>query len=707
MPTKARARALAAIAVLIGALSLGSLPSFALEFRIDEGRNINAFVRGGPVAAHLVLRSGNEPRILVVFPAGNSGVGLWFEQTRAPVAWTLDGPARAITRTDAKGRKLHGIEAQIVANVPALEIGQAVLSSVRVLRDYELNAILPQEIVVKPLVTRSGISWARDRLDGAPGYVLSIEPLDGTNVTANALASDGGRRLRLRLVALTGEKPLTALDERSLLTGEARKDERSRNVLEFLSYEEKYLAGSWRFDTYFGRDTLLSMTLLAPVLQPQAVESGIASVLARLSPEGEVAHEEDIGEFAILRNMRENRGRRDTPLYDYAMVDDDFLLAPLAAHWLLDDARGRARAVQFLARAHEGGRTNGSALVRNFRWLLKRTAAFAAEPEYRNLVGLKDGRVAGQWRDSREGLGGGRYAYDVNAVFVPAALEAVDRLVKSGLLEPYLSTADRRTLRRARAQARVWSTKAPSLFVTTIPADRARASVAAYAASVGVDEGAALASLKAAEVSFPALSLDASGQPIPVLHSDVGFALLFGSPSPHELSQLIEPISRPYPAGLMTPVGWLVANPAYAPKALQDKFTTSNYHGTVIWAWQHAVLAAGLSRQLAREDLPRAVRDELEVARTRLWAAIDATRSVRTTELWSWSYTGGEYRVEPFGQRGVDEDESNAAQLWSTVFLAFEGRRWLGATPERRPAIRTEASAARGRALSRSGLAQR
>ena len=55
----------------------------ALAFRIDEGRNINSFLREGPVAAHLLLRSGTEPRILVAFPAGNSGVGLWFEKTSA------------------------------------------------------------------------------------------------------------------------------------------------------------------------------------------------------------------------------------------------------------------------------------------------------------------------------------------------------------------------------------------------------------------------------------------------------------------------------------------------------------------------------------------------------------------------------------------------------------------------------------------------
>ena len=114
----------------------------------------------------------------------------------------------------------------------------------------------------------------------------------------------------------------------------AGDDVRARNALAFLSYQDKFLAGSWRFNTYFGRDTLISALLLAPVLEPQAMESAIASVLDRLAPNGEVAHEEDIGEFAVLRNAREGRGRVATPVYDYGMVDDDFLLAPLAARWL-------------------------------------------------------------------------------------------------------------------------------------------------------------------------------------------------------------------------------------------------------------------------------------------------------------------------------------------------------------------------------------
>ena len=122
--------------------------------------------------------------------------------------------------------------------------------------------------------------------------------------------------IRLRLTALTGEVPLTPLDAASLLTPAARPDRDARRKLAFLSYREKSLAGSWRFNTYFGRDTLMSLRLLQPVLRPSASEAGLASVLARLSPEGEAAHEEGIGEFALLARQ----GQSDAPTFPKALL---------------------------------------------------------------------------------------------------------------------------------------------------------------------------------------------------------------------------------------------------------------------------------------------------------------------------------------------------------------------------------------------------
>ena len=649
--------------------AIAPLGARTLAFRIDEGRNINSFLREGPVAAHLLLRSGTEPRILVAFPAGNSGVGLWFEKTSAKVAWTLVSPPKPITRLDEERRPLRGIEFEISADVPELQPLAAVLSSVRVLRDYELQRNAPDEVMVKPRVTGNVISWERDRLDGAAGFRLSIDGQKGARVATDRFLASASGSMRLKVQALTGEVPLVPLT--ALLTQRAGNDVRARDALSFLTYQDKFLAGSWRFDTYFGRDTLITGLLLAPVLDPQAVESAIASVLDRLAPNGEVAHEEDIGEFAILRNMREGRGRVDTPVYDYGMVDDDFLLAPLAASWMLGDERNRARASRFLLRRAVGLERNGEALARNLTWVVKRAASFAKDPRALNLVGLKPGRMTGNWRDSEQGLGKGRYAYDVNAALVPAALGATARLLDSGLLDEYLDVDQLRTLKAARESAQVWAAQAPRLFDVDVSAMRARQNIAAYAKETGVDGGRARRSLSAAPLAFHALSLDDEGTPIPILHSDEGFRLLLTEPAPDELTRCVVAIMRPFPAGLMTDIGLLVANPALANADLRRDFTRFAYHGTVVWSWQQALLAAGLERQLRRTDLPAAVRTQLSHAREHLWTVIERSRTLRTSELWSWSYADGHYRVEPFGRSTADADESNAAQLWSTVFLGI------------------------------------
>ena len=648
-----------------------------LQFRMTEGGVLNAFHQQGPVAAHLLLSSGNKPRVLVAFPAGNSGVGVWFEDAAAPVQWTL-GEVKSLLRPDASGRPLHGIVAEASVNADRMVVRDAVLGSVRVLRDFQLGTAYPQTVATPPRVSAQRVTWARDRLDGAPGYAVSIEVLDG-HVRGGKegppvlTPAREGAPLRLRITALTGETPLTPISADDLLAPQAGRDERSRQALQFLSYREKFLAGSWRFDTYFGRDTLMSLRLLMPGLQPAAIEDGLASVLARLDAQGEVAHEEDIGEFALLRHRKEGapQSTDDTPIYDYTMIDDDLMLAPVAAAWLLDHPQGRARAAAFLARTTTTGEPLGAALARNFAFVLRSAQAFAREPVARNLVSLKPGRDAGQWRDSEDGLAGGRTPYDVNAVFMPAALDAIARFEQAGLLQAYATPSQRQAFSTARADAAAWSRHAPPLFRVTLQAPAAREAIARYAKALAIDPAPALAGVPHTGLRFDAVALDAEGSPIPVLHSDGGFALLFRDPEPQALDAMVDAMLRPFPAGLLTDVGLLVANPAYANAGIAAKFGRTAYHGTVVWSWQQALLAAGLARQLQRDDLPAATRTRLRDAQRRLWQAIDATREMRTSELWSWSYADGRYRMAPFGQSSGDADESNAAQLWSTVYLAI------------------------------------
>jgi hypothetical protein len=610
-----------------------------LQFEVREGKNLNSFLREGHVAAHLVLRSGTDPRVLVVFPAGNSGVGLWFEHLQRSVTWTVLEQPRAVVENDGKGRALYGISVKVgLADAEGLKVKQAILSSVRVLRDYQSDEKAPREVLIEPSVVGNTATWLRDRLDGAAGYRLRVEVTRG-KLSHSEISADHG--IEATVTALSGETPLTPLPEDQLLNARAGKDQAARNTLTFLSYREKFLAGSWRFDTYFGRDTLMSLGLLMPALTPEAVKAGLGSVLARLSPQGEVAHEEDIGEFAILDE------RAGKPTLNYNMIDANYMLAPIAAM---------------------SGRTIASKdLVSNFRLVVKSAMAFARDPQVNNLIGLKPGQAAGEWRDSENGLGGGRYPYDVNAILVPAALQAVGKIYASKVLDPYVNQDDRKLFEQAASLALVWKQKAPGIFEVKVPRAQATSAIESYAKELGV----AKVDLKE-DVKFHALALRADGTPVPVVNSDEGFNLLLGHPDANALNEALGTIMKPFPAGLMTDVGMLVANPVFAPRDLRERFSNRAYHGTVVWSWQQALMAAGLERQLQRKDLPESTLDRLRQAHKQLWHVIDAGKAVRNSELWSWSYEGGHYRVAPFGVSDADVDESNAAQLWSTVYLAVQ-----------------------------------
>lgn len=688
MKTAVRLACAAALALCAAWPHGGAAAAEPLQFRIPEGRVLNAFRQDGDVAAHLLLDSGLQPRILCAFPAGNSGVGVWFEPSAQPVQWTLQAMESA-RMEDARGRPLRGISAEASVAGGRLAVREAVLGSVRVLRDYQLGTEYPPETGSTPEIEGDTVRWARDRIDGAPGYSLALQVLEGELVhdDGDAIVLAPARPdapIRLRITALTGERPLVPFAPSGLFAAAAgsaadqRPSLRSRQVLRFLAYHEKFLAGSWRFDTYFGRDTLISLRLLMPALRPEAIEAGLASVLERTNAQGEVAHEEDIGEFAVLRRRREQaleqaleRAPADAPILDYGMIDDDRMLAPVAATYLLDTGPGRERAAAFLARGTGPGQPFGAALARNFAFVVDSARAFAREPVAANLVAIKPGRDTGQWRDSQDGLAGGRYPYDVNAVLMPAALDAIARFVRSGLLAPYLTPEQARELAAAGDLAAAWTERAPRLFDVAIEAGDARRRVAGHAGRQGVDPKPALAAVPREGLRFEALALDGGGRPIPVLHSDVGFALLFLDPEPSALDAMVASVMRPFPAGLMTGIGMLVANPAFAADAIGSTLGRNAYHGTVVWSWQQALMAAGLRRQLARDELPEATRTRVRQAQARLWRAIDATHASRTSELWSWSYADGQYELQPFGQGSGDDDESNAAQLWSTVYLAI------------------------------------
>lgn len=641
------------------------LPRSELSFAIQEGKTDNRFFRQGKIAAHLLATSGELPRVVVAFPAGNMGTALWFDR---PAELSVAGEPWSVEREGG----MRGIGTTIIAEAPRLRIERTLLASVRVLRHYGRDGALPPAIQHE-ITSRDPVVFRRTTLDGGHHLELSIEMRHGSaEVEPDGgvvlTAGDSGE-IAFRMTALTDDEPLTPVRVADIVKAEAVHDSRALSALTFLTYEQKLLAGSWQYLTYFGRDTLLSTRLLMPVLQPVAVEAALSSVIERLSPGGEVVHEEDIGEWAVLQNLERSPRPVNVrqPVYDYRMVDDDFLLAPVLAAYALDAPAGAERAPGLFARQTHAGISYGEAVRRNLERVLALAEPFAERPAPENLIRLRDELTIGNWRDSGEGLGHGRVPYDVNVALVPAALRAAERLYASGAL----GVVDEEAAARAGELADAWAHAEP-YFEVRVAADEARRRVATYAREEGLDARDALAALTG-PVVFPGVALDAGGAPIPVEHSDVGFVMLFTEPDSEWLASVARRVSTPFPAGLLTPVGVLVANPAFAEDAeLRALFTRDHYHGAVVWSWQQAMLLSGVRRQLDRADVSEGARAALVAAERALMNVIDATKATRTSELWSFSVDADGYRVVPFGQRKGHRTEGNAVQLWSTVYLALD-----------------------------------
>ena len=155
-----RALALALLAVMVPADFAQAAAAVAhapeLAFAADHRSERNRFVRQGAVAAQLTLRAGLRPRLLVAFPAGDSGVALWLRTRNARVDWEVSSPPRPVTCTDTHGRPLRGIEVDIAARTT--------------------------QQLVEPQQSAGRLEWTRDRIDGRPGYRLSIQVLAATHL---------------------------------------------------------------------------------------------------------------------------------------------------------------------------------------------------------------------------------------------------------------------------------------------------------------------------------------------------------------------------------------------------------------------------------------------------------------------------------------------------------------------------------------------
>ncbi len=130
-----------------------------LAFEVREGLNINSFLREGDVASHVVLRSGTQPRILVTFPAGNSSVGLWFEALQQPAEWVQQGRCSRFASRMRRGGPFAALRPISPSQPPELRVRAAVLSSTRVLRDFQALNTAPAEVAAPMRTSGRTLTW--------------------------------------------------------------------------------------------------------------------------------------------------------------------------------------------------------------------------------------------------------------------------------------------------------------------------------------------------------------------------------------------------------------------------------------------------------------------------------------------------------------------------------------------------------------------
>ena len=464
--------------------------------------------------------------------------------------------------------------------------------------------------------------------------------------------------------------------------------------LSFLSYSEKLLAGAWRFLTYFGRDSMISLLLMQPVLsegEGGAIEAVIGAVLERINKtDGTVCHEETIGDYATYQNLLLNVSST-APICSYIMVDSHYYLAPAMENYFLKTSTGQSRRDAFFAQKAtlnfgDQGLTYEELALRNAEHIMQTSAAFAAAggQTKANLIHLEKDQIVGEWRDSTYGIGGGRIPYDVNTALVPAALRSIAALSASGFFpeHPNWKTT-------AAEYAQVWEDHTLQFFEVTVPESDAKSLVSNYASAAGYGFPSEAHSINS-DVVYHGLSLNGNNdQPVvKVMNTDDCFRLfLLNTTNQAQLTAFVNQtannIQAPFPVGLSTPVGILVANPAYGGAPVYAANWTNNaYHGTVVWSWQMAMLAAGLQRQLERcsstSGAPdfcsdSSVHDNVLAAYNHLWDLIEANQAHLSSEVWSWQYRGGTFEFIELGAlpppAGSNPTESDIRQLWSLTFL--------------------------------------
>ncbi|HJP60930.1 MAG TPA: hypothetical protein VJ865_13060, partial [Gemmatimonadaceae bacterium] len=306
------------------------------------------------------------------------------------------------------------------------------------------------------------------------------------------------------------------------------------------------------------------------------------------------------------------------------------------------------------------------------------------------------------WRDSNAGYANGRFAMDINAIWVPQALRSIADIFSSlrslGFTPQQLSSRmpagfggsvlsdymrDSTSLERA---IQSWS-GAVNHFVVTLTPEQIRSAVQAKLAWLPAGERAywsdVLAKTRAdtSSLTFLAISLDSAGKPIPVVNTDPATWLLLrdaSDVSPAAIAGVrrdVGAIVRNYPVGLFADgLGPFVANDAYAPPSVWEAFKEDTYHSPrVVWGREVNLILLGLANQIdgatdnnARPNSPDLIEyvDQMKAALLRVNQAVEAS-GLKHNELWSFEIVNGQLRPIRYGA-------STDVQLWNVTDLAVQ-----------------------------------
>lgn len=300
------------------------------------------------------------------------------------------------------------------------------------------------------------------------------------------------------------------------------------------------------------------------------------------------------------------------------------------------------------------------------------------------------------------GIGGGRIPYDVNTALVPAALNSIAALAEAGFFPSHPEWPD-----LAKRYAKIWKDTTLDFFEVVVPASKVESRLDRYKRRTGFAGPTQIESVENNNVTFYALALDGNDQleKVEVMNSDDCFRLFLlndtnSIQATKFINQAANNVRRRFPAGLMTDVSMVVANPAYGlEEVYATNWTTNAYHGTVVWSWQLAMMAKGFELQLSRcsdeSAVPcplfcsePAVYENVIKAYNVLWDSIEKNKQYLSSEVWSWIYRDGNFVQYPLGalpgssSTGKYDDscslhrcrltciESDTRQLWSLTFLA-------------------------------------